>query len=374
MGLFTIALKNIFIQKGKSIAFFLTISLSVSIILLLFFISFGIRASFENTSSSLGYSYSIKMKREQLNMIYRGIPVGQEEVRDLPDIPGELIIYLEKIPRELEIISLIFRRIDIIPFGTGEVIVVGEYSPGERNSDFSNDNTASAGYYFTDFDGIPGSVITVPGKGKIIIGAVLEKMGTEEDNVIFYTGSEFSDFELVKLNSRIVSAGKIQDIIYKKFPDNEQFLEIVQINNENNLRFSFLDQFVKYSGYIVTLMAVPVILLFNVFGISLVRGREREIAVFRAVGFKKKDIGWLVFIELTLISSVSVCAGVVLSLPMAMSIQISGILPGFSFREANIPLIIGSTFFAALGIFSISGIIPVIKAAKMDPVDAFRTL
>ncbi len=374
MGYIYIALKNIIVQKEKSLAFFLTISLSISIILFLLFIAFGMRNNLKNGSGNIGYLYSIKMTRNKLNMTYRGVSVGQEEIRDLEDLPYDILEYLKSLPDELKLISIIFRQVNIVPYKDQEIIIVGEFSPFMNKSENLKNQGLSAGSYFKKFPEIVGSTIILPGQQEMRIEALLEEKGTEEDNIIFYKTEDLSKFDIIKFTSHLSSVRIVKNIINDKFPDSVTMLEISGVNNENNLRSSFFEKLINYFGYIIFLMTIPILLLFNVFGLSIVRGREMEIAVLRALGFKKKDIALLVFIELSFIGVASVFTGILFSLPLTLLIQMSGFLPEFSMEEIKIPLISGITFIMTSGILSLSGIIPVSKAARLDPMSAFRTI
>ncbi len=371
MGLTFLALKNIFIQKEKSLAFFLTISISISIILLLLFISFGMRNNLKKGYGEIEAVYTLKMNRLKLNMTYRGVPVGQQEVRKLQELPFDVVEYFKSLPEELKLLSLSFRNVSRISFNGDEIIAVGNFSPAGIPRD---EQFFFAGYKLKNFQGLKGTTVNLPGLGNVRIENFLNETGTEKDNIIYYPIKESQKFDIIRFTSRLTSTQDIKKILTAKLPNYLSLLEISGTSKENDLRFSFYDELINYFAYIILLMIIPILLLFNVFGFSIIRGREKDFAILRVVGFKKKDIARLVFIELAFIGITSIFAGILFSIPMAFLIQSIGILPDFTIADIEIPLISSISFITALVILLLSGLAPISRASGLDPVAAFRTI
>ncbi len=371
MGLIYIALKNIFVQREKYIAFFLTISLSITLILLLIFISSGIRTNLKKGSEEIKADYTVKMESANLKMTYRGIPVGQQGARELTALPLTVPEYFKSFPPELKLISFSFRKVNIIMFRGTEIITVGYYTPAGIPP---GEQTPSAGYKLKSIPELPGSIINLPGLGDVRINNILDKTGTENDNIILYPVKELPEADIIKFTSQLTSVQEIKKVLTDRLPEDVKLLEISGSSKENDLRFSFFGKLINYLAYLILIMIFPILLLFNVFGLSIIRGRERDIAVLRVVGFRKKDIGKLIFIELAFIGTTSSLAGIVFSIPLVFLVQNSGVLPGFAVSDVNIPLITGTSFITASVILSLSGLIPVSRASALDPVTAFRAI
>lgn len=107
----------------------------------------------------------------------------------------------------------------------------------------------------------------------------------------------------------------------------------------------------------------------GVIGIMLisVTERTREIGVRKAVGATQREIKWQFLIEASLLTATGAAAGLLIGW------GISELLSYYTPLPARIPL---WSVFAAIGLAAATGVlfgmIPALRAAKLDPVDALR--
>jgi putative ABC transport system permease protein len=112
--------------------------------------------------------------------------------------------------------------------------------------------------------------------------------------------------------------------------------------------------------------ALAVVGLYGVMSYTVAR-RTREIGVRVAFGASTTDISWLVLREVLIISA----AGVAVGLPLAwwlgrfVSAQLYGVKPGD-------PLTIASAVVLLTGVAMLAGLLPALRAARLDPTRALR--
>ena len=106
----------------------------------------------------------------------------------------------------------------------------------------------------------------------------------------------------------------------------------------------------------------------NIMLVSVVE-RKKEIGIRKAVGAKQKDIISLFLIESVLLSLTGGVIGVVLGVVVTYFISI---YKHWQFTIFPLPIILGFTVSVLCGIFF--GLYPAYKAAKLDPIEALRSL
>jgi putative ABC transport system permease protein len=95
--------------------------------------------------------------------------------------------------------------------------------------------------------------------------------------------------------------------------------------------------------------------------------RTREIGVRKALGAKRSTISWQFFIETFLISQYGSILGILLGMLIGYAVSAGFEIP----FEIPWNAIIAATIVSILIAFA-SGVIPAVKAAKLDPIEALR--
>ncbi len=142
------------------------------------------------------------------------------------------------------------------------------------------------------------------------------------------------------------------------------------ISRSDDLRQRLLEQtgFLRIIAWVIGMLTVfgSTIALTNIMLVSVTE-RTREIGIRKSLGAKKSTIGWQFLTETFVISQMGGLLGMIL-----------GILTGFGlasvldFAFTTPWLAIIATLITTIVVTIISGLVPALKAAKLDPVEALR--
>ena len=140
-------------------------------------------------------------------------------------------------------------------------------------------------------------------------------------------------------------------------------------------------------GMFKDILAVIQFVLIGIAAISLVVGgigimttmytsvieRTHEIGIMKAVGAKNSDIGMIFLIESGLLGAAGGIIGIILGIGMSFIVEFAAQQAGLDVMKAyiSLELIIGALLFSFI-VGTISGVLPAMRASKMNPVDALR--
>jgi putative ABC transport system permease protein len=148
--------------------------------------------------------------------------------------------------------------------------------------------------------------------------------------------------------------------------------KVMAIQQVVKSRMETLAQFKKFSFGISGVILLIGSLVVLVTMMSSVRERTDEIGIFRAIGFRKRHVMRIVFMEAALVSSLAGILGYFIGLGAA---QLALQLFGENASSVLISPALGiAAFCIALALGLIASAYPAIMASRMDPNEALRAL
>jgi putative ABC transport system permease protein len=142
------------------------------------------------------------------------------------------------------------------------------------------------------------------------------------------------------------------------------------IERSDDLRRTLMEEvaFLSVIAWVIGLLTVfgSTIALTNIMLVSVTE-RTREIGVRKSLGAKRSTIGWQFLTETFVISQLGGLLGLILGI--GTGYLISSLLK-FEFSTPWLAII--ATIITTIVVTIISGLVPALKAAKLDPVEALR--
>ena len=159
----------------------------------------------------------------------------------------------------------------------------------------------------------------------------------------------------------------IQNFLYETFKDSDLY----RVTAMSEMLDSLNEQIAMMSGMLGGIAGISLLVAgVGVMNIMLVSVTERtkEIGLKKAIGARKKEILGQFLTEAAVLTSVGGIIGVVLGIGLSKVVsKVAG-----SPTAISVPAIIGSVVFSML-IGIIFGLLPSVKAANLNPIDALRS-
>ncbi len=385
MNLKNIVLRNLLRRKGKAAFVLAGIVLGVSTVIGIISYVEAMTRDINHKLEKYGANILIVPKTENLNLTYGGLSLGgvsfeMEEIRekDLAQVAtiknsrniaalGPLVLGVARVASHKVLMAGVdFKSAGILnPWWN----VVGVL-PGENGVLLGADAARVLNMKV-------GSHLTVNDKDLVVSG-ILQATGSQDDQLIFVRLSTaqaiFGKTGRVSM-AEVAALCKdcpIEDMV-KQISDALPGAKVMAIQQVVKGRMETLAQFKKFSYGIsgVILFIGSMVVLVTMMG--SVRERTDEIGIFRAIGFRKRHIIKIVFMEAAIVSGLAGIAGYFLGIGAAKAA-----LTLFSENHSpNVPFsfeLAGSAVMIALAVGLISSAYPAFMAARLDPNEALRAL
>lgn len=133
-------------------------------------------------------------------------------------------------------------------------------------------------------------------------------------------------------------------------------------------RIGSITQYLYIAAWIISIITIlgSSIALMNILFVSVTE-RTREIGVRKALGAKKKTIAFQFFLEAIIIGQLGGILGIILGVLIGY-----GVSAAADFKFSTPWLAMFSAFTIAFIVAVVAGLLPAIKAAKLDPVESLR--
>ncbi len=223
----------------------------------------------------------------------------------------------------------------------------------------------------------PGDSIAVTG-GTLRVSGVLDNTGSQDDGLIFanigWVQQHFrkgNSVSLIEL-SALCSGCPIEDMVQQVngvLPG----ARAVAVKETVELKMQAMHYFHKFSlGISLLLLIVAGMIIFFAMTAS-VKERVQEIGLFRAIGFRTGHIIQVLLTEAFLISLLAGIAGYVIGVVSPRFVA-PYLMNAYNLTYEFDPMMAAGALASSVLVGLLASVYPVVRASRMDPVEALKTL
>ena len=385
MNLKEIAVRNLLRRKGK--AAFVLAGLVVGVATVVAIISFvnAMTSDINHKLEQYGANILVVPKTENLTLSYGGLSLGgvsfeMEEIRQaelsrIKDIKNAANVAALG-PLVLGVAGVKDRRILMagIDFSVAGILKPWWKIQGQEPQ---NGQLLLGSEVARILNAPPGTPLEINGK-QLQVAGVLEPTGSQDDQLIFTRLETAQSFfgksgrvSMVEI-AALCKDCPIEDMV-SQISEALPGANVMAIQQVVKGRMEALAQFKKFSYGVsgVILLIGSLVVLVTMMG--SVRERTEEIGIFRAIGFRRRHVMNIIFMEAGI---VSVLAGVIGYLAGYGSASVALML--FASEHSGAVPLDGTLAIGSVAVALVVGLAasayPALLAARMDPNDALRAL
>jgi putative ABC transport system permease protein len=384
MTLGAISIRNLLRRKGK--AAFVLAGLVIGVATVVGIISFvdTMTADINTKLEKYGANILIVPRTENLSLTYGGLSLGgvSFEMQEIQAAELQRVSMIKNAKNIAAIGPLLLGVIDVrerkvllagVDFEAARILkpwwrLIGDL-PDEKGAVVGAEAARQLGLKISDSLSVKGHELEV--------SAVLAPTGSQDDQLIF---ARLATAQTILNKPGRVSMAEVAALC-KDCPIEEMVVQIsaalpganvMAIQQVVETRMETLAQFKKFSFAISGVILLIGSLTVLVTMMSSVRERTDEIGIFRAIGFRRRHVMSIVFMEAALVSSLAGVWGYFAGLAAA---QLA--LQFFGENASTVifsPLLGVGAFGTALALGLIASAYPAFLASRMDPSEALRAL
>ncbi|NLT94575.1 MAG: FtsX-like permease family protein [Clostridia bacterium] len=383
MGLWDIAVNNLKRRKGKALLIIIGIALGIATVVALFSLITAMNDKVNKDLERLGTKVVLIPQTEKMSLSYGGIVVAQDVAFDIKPMPENVLSLLEANAQELNIEYILQKNVQVVDVNGRLNLLVGMNINNEfavkpwlkvKGSFAGEEKQIILGSTIArQMAKGPGDTVLINNQ-ELVISGILEETGQEEDNIILVPLALFEklagDNRPTLIEIYLTSNADVGNNLNKLralLPD----VKVITTKEMMEARKEVIERFENFAILVSVIVFVILVLIVVTTMLGAVNERTKEIGVFRAFGFRKKDIIHVISLEAALACTLGGLLGYILGIFTA-----KGVAPMLDY-ELSIgwnPVLGILMLILAIMIGLIASWFPANKAAELDPQEALRYL
>lgn len=384
MSLHHITWKNIKEHPSKVLLLIVALAVGVATVVSLYSISTAMYIDLQNKIDEYGANMVVVPKSKSLSLSYAGITLGGLQYGSAL-LTEKDVAKVRTIESKANINIVAPKLLGIVPINGQKVMIAGvrfndelkikkwwEIKQGTRP--YGEKDLLLGGKTAAQFGAKPGDYLAIKGE-RFKIAGILSRVGTQEDDLVYIDLkqsqrllSKPGEVSLIEVSAwcKNCPITMMVDQLSNKIPGGK----VSAVRQAAEVRDAVIGQFTLFAIVLSVMMGVVAVLIVFTNVLSAVRERRKEIGIFRAIGYRKGHILYIILLE-------SGVAGLVAGL--------IGYMAGFFSASAIAPLAVGidvgvkfNPLFAvaaiggAVCIALVSSLYPALSAARLDPTEAIN--
>lgn len=221
----------------------------------------------------------------------------------------------------------------------------------------------------------PEQAINIKGKDFQVAGIIQTTGSLETDQAIYLDLSVLQTLTKRPQAISLVEAAALCytcpiDEITRQLTEKLPGTKITALRATLQARDDTVNQFGLFAWSLSVILSLASALVVTLTLKASVEERTHEIGLFRAIGFRRLHIAWIILTEAGLVSLVGSVAGALAG--MSLAAGFGNTLAGIQARIAWQPDVMLLAVGAALSLGLLASVYPAWKAARLDPVEALR--
>jgi len=372
-------------RRGKMVLLVLSLTLAAATLVSITTLITAFNSTVNKSLDQFGFNLLVTPKSRQLNLVYGDLSLGQvatekqsyltaADVKKIKKVTGGKVQAVSE--KLLQVTFVNKKKVLLAGVNLVKEKRVKHWWQIEAGAFPKTANEVLVGLDAADKLKLePGDTFFVNGT-KLKVASILMATGSQDDNLIFAPLSTVQQlFQLKDRFSLVEVLAKKTELVTALVPPLKKALpqtEVKSIKQAIKFKATAMNQLVKF-GLAVTVIvfAISGLVVFSVMA-AAINERRREIGIFRAIGFKQRLISKIVLTEVV---SLSLTGGV---LGYLLGFSVVKLLP-FFWQAVSYRLNFSfSLFLATIGLAVIvgliAGLIPALRAARLEPVEALKNL
>lgn len=385
MKLHNISLNSLWRRKTRMLFLLIGLTIAISTVVILVNVSRAMNADIAKKLDEYGANILIIPDSDELSLSYGGMTVSGLSV-DQKALNDRDIQKIRTIKNKENISIVAPKLLSVAEVRDKPVMVVGV--------DFDSETALKKWWKIIgvkpgdEWEAIIGSEVkqklnlglnqTIQLKGETFkIAGILEETGSQDDGLIFINLKKAQSLFNKPASVSLIEVAAlcydcpIEEIVAQtseKLPG----AKVTAIRQSIETKMETMHRFEHFSlGISAVILVIGALIAFTTMSAS-VNERKKEIGVFRSIGFRKRHIMQIIFLEALILSGIAGLAGYLLGWFVAVNAA-----PLVGAETLTIP-VDSVMLLLALGLSLLTGVgatvHPAIKAARLDPTVALRAL